>query len=257
MINKKMYAVAAISAVLAFSSVFAITVFAENDSNNRDNNNHESGSMSGEKKSSIQPLESMLKKLENIDTKEFSFSSTQKEVPATITVNAHGGIRITNGKVTAVSGDIVTVEIWRLSFSIHKMADSKVTAQGRQITFGDIVTGDMVDVLGQLDTATSAFIHAQIISDRTHANAVNDQERTRLQSLIMELIKKLNAMLASHGQAPLVTPSLSPVSPPLETPIPSHSASPSPSASASSSPSASPLPSQSATPSPSPSPSTT
>jgi len=247
-----MYAAAAVGAVLAFTSAFAITVFAENNDNNGNNaDNH----MSAEKKLPIQPLESMLKKLQNIDTKEFSFSPTQKEIPVTMTINPHGDIRITNAKVTAVSGDIITVDIWKLSFSIHKMPDTKVATQGRQITFGDIAVGDMVDVLGKLDTATPAFVHAQVINDRTRTNAVSDQEKTRMQNLIMELIKKLNEILTSRGQAPLPTPSLSPSASHSATPTPSQSVSPSPSPSQSASPS--PSPSQSASPSPSPSPSTT
>ena len=235
MMHKKLYA--AVGAALACTSVFAMTVFAEDSHMEKrmDERKETKGSM-------MKPLENMLKKLEQIDTKEFSFSTEhpEKDTPSTMTLNPHGEIRLTNGKVTAVSGDIITVEVWKLSFSVHNMPDTKVLAGSkREITFAQIAVGDMVGVLGQLDIDKVAFIHAQIIHDRTQVNRANtDQERSRIQSLINDLIKRLNA-LGGRGQSPLVSPSGSPL--PSSSPSPSTTPAPSPSVSAS--PSASPSPS--------------
>ncbi len=224
--HKQLY-IAAISTAFVLTSVFTLTALAEN-----------RGDSMG--KSPIKSIENMLKKLEQIDSNDFSFNTedVQKNVPSTMTINPQGNIRITNGKVTAVSGDAISVEIWKLNFSVQKMPDTRVLANRKQeLTFAQIAVGDMVGVLGQIDTTTSGLIHAQIIHDRSRNPAVNEAEKGRLQSLITELIQKLNAILRSRGQAPLPTPSVS-VSPspsltPSSSPSPSASASPSPSPSTS------------------------
>ena len=242
--NKKIYAVA-VGAALAFTSAFAISVFAERGETERKGEENRQT----EGKSMIRPLENLLKKIEKFDTKEFSLEGkSDREPPSTLTINPQGNARITNGKVTAVSGDIITVAIWKLNFSVHKMPDTKVAASANQeLTFEQIVAGDTVDVLGRLDDAQAAFIHAQVIHDRTQMGRAKEQEKGRLQTLINDLIRRLNELLAKQGKPPLPTPS----------PSPSGSPSPSPSASpnSSSSPSLSPSPSQSPSPSPSPSPS--
>ena len=231
MLNKKIVLTVAAS-VFAFTSAFAITAFAEQ------------GEMHAEMKgemghSMIQPLESMLKKLEQLDTKEFNFTAKQLEAtPKTMTINPQGQIRITNGKVTAISSDTITVQIWMMNFTVHNMSARVVAGEKQDFAFNQIAVGDMVEVLGQLDTVTPAYVHASLIRDRTAHIRPNTEEQSRLQALITELIKRLNAILISRGQNPLPTPSFSPT--PSATPSPSASASPSPSPSASASPSPSP-----------------
>jgi len=238
MMNKKIYS-AAIGTALVLTSVFAITAFAEQENQG----NHDTSSM---KRSTIKPLENLLKRIEKFEAKDFSFNTQQLEtnVPSTMTINGHGETRITNGKITAVSGDIVTVEVWKLAFSVHKMPETKVFAGNKkELTFEQITVGDMVSVLGQLDDTKPAFIHAQAVHDRTQAGKANEGERGRLQALIDELVKRLHAL--SDNPTSSVSPS------PWLSPSPSSSALPSPSPSASSSPlpSSSPSPSSSRSPS--------
>ena len=225
---KKFY-IAATTVVLAASLAFGAVVFAEETRDTR------MEKMEG--KSMVKPLENILKRIEKFETKDFSFEGKlEREAPATITINPHGQTRITNGKVTAISGDIVTVEIWKLSFSVHKMPETKVIAGGKnEITFEQIAIGDMMNVLGKLDDSKIAFIHAEVIHDRTRLGKANEEERSRIQSLINDLIQRLNA-LRGRGQSPLVSPSGSP----LPSSSPSVSATPVPSPGVSVSPSASP-----------------
>lgn len=228
--------ISAATAALALSFAFGFTAFAEDIHGN-------TRIEKGNTKSMMHPLENLLQKIEKFETKDFSIEGRPvQKVPSTFTINPQGNTRITNGKVTAVSGDIVTVEIWKLNFSIHNMPDTKVLASSNQdMTFSQIAVGDVVDVLGRLDTDKTAFVHAQIIHDRTQAIKAHQEETGRLQGMINELIQKLNTLLLKAGRQPLSTPS------PTASPSPSSSPSPSPS----------PIPSSSASPSsPSPSPST-
>lgn len=255
----KKITISAAATALALSLAFGLTAFAE------DTHHEDMRTEKGNMKSIMQPLQNMLNKIEKFDTREFSIENKPvHDVPSTLTVNPQGNTRITNGKVTAMSGDIITVEIWRLSFSVHKMPDTKVFASNsREMTFDQIAVGDMVDVLGQMDTATVAFIHAQGIHDRTQSIRVQQEQTGRLQAMINELIQKLNTLLLKAGkpllptQSPTASPSSLPSSSPSPSPSPSVSSSPSssptPTPSPSSSPSPSPSPSPSATPSPSPS----
>lgn len=233
--NKKFYAAAA-GAALAFTSAFAIAAFAQDNGHNSLGNIKSSQEMQTKgdmemKHSPIQPLENMLKKLQQIDTKDFSFTTKQLEnAPSTMTINPKGEIRITNGKVTAVSSDMIMVQIWMLNFTVHGMSAHVLAGDKHEFTFAQIAVGDMVDVLGQLDTATAGLINAQVIHDRTARNQQGPEERSRLQSVINELIQRLNAILTSRGQAPLPTPSFSASPTPSATPSPSLIPSPTPSA---------------------------
>ncbi len=224
---------------LVYSLAFGITVFAEDQHGDVRMEKNETKSM-------MHPLQNLLQKIEKFDAKEFSIEGKPvREVPSTVTINPHGNTRLTNGKVIAVSGDIVTVEIWKLNFSVHKMPETRVFASNdKEFVFSDIAVGDMVDVMGQLDTTTPAFLHAQAIHDRTKTIKAQQEESGRLQGLINELIRKLNDLLAKAGKQQLPTPT------PLFNTTPSPSATPSPSQSALPSPSSSP--SQSPSPSSSP-----
>lgn len=236
MISKKIY-IAVVGTALAVTSALAFSVFAD-----------EMRGKSMEKKQ-MHVAENLLNRLEKFDEKEFTFSkeSFERGAPATLTINPRGHARITGGTVTAVASDIVTVDIWKIAFSVHKMPDTKVFAGGkRELTFEQIAVGDRVDVVGQLDEMKSGFIHAKSVHDRTQISRTNEDERGRLQKLIDELLKRLREL---RGELPPLTspsPSLSP--------SPTSSPSPSPSVSPSLSPSVSPSPS--ASPSSSPSPST-
>ena len=227
---KKFY-IAATTVALAASLAFGAAVFAEDA---RDMRMEKS-----EGKSMMHPLENLLKKIEKFDAKDFSLEGKQeRDLPSTLTINPHGNTRITSGKVTAVSGDIITVTIWKLNFSVHKMPDTKVFASSnKELTFEQIAVGDIVDMLGNLDDTQTAFIHAQTIHDRTQMGKAREEERSRIQALINDLIRRLNDLLAKQGRPPLPTPSSSPSASPSATPGPSPSASPSPSQSPSPSPS--------------------
>lgn len=238
MINKKVY-IAAVGAALAFVSAFSFSVFADEMSEK---------SMEKVEKKGMRFVENLLDRLEKFDGKEFTFSkeSLERGAPATLTINPRGHARITGGTVTAVASDIVTVDIWKIAFSVHKMPDTKVFAGGKkELTFEQIAVGDRVDVVGQLDETKSAFIHAKSIHDRTQIGKINEDERSRIQKLIDELLKRLRELRGepSHTTSPSPSPSSSPTS----SPSPSPGVSPSPS------PSTSPSPSVSPSPSPSPS----
>jgi len=217
MINKKIYS-AAIGTALVLASAFVFTAFAEE--------GHDDDTPSMKQSSQIKPLENLLKRIEKFEAKDFSFNTKQLEtnVPATMTINGRGEARITNGKVTAVSGDVVTVETWKLVFSVHKMPETKVYAGSRkEITFEQIAVGDMVNVLGKLDDAKPGFIHAQVVHDRTQIGKVNEEERKRIQVLIDELLKRLNTLRGELHNTTSPSPSVSP----LHSPSPSPSQSPS------------------------------
>ena len=113
MMNKKIY-VAVMGAALAFISISALSVFAE-----------EMRGKSMEKKS-MHAVENLLDRLEKFEAKEFTFpkESFERGAPATLAINPRGHTRITGGTVTGVSSDIVTVEIWKLAFSVHKMPET-------------------------------------------------------------------------------------------------------------------------------------
>lgn len=248
MINKKTY-IAVVGTALAFTSAFALTVFAEEMTGKSDELKMKRKSMEVEKRV-MHTGESLLDRLEKFETKDFIFAkdSFERGAPATLTINPHGKVRMTGGAVTGVSGDIVTVEIWKLSFSVHKMPETKVFAGGKkELTFEQIAVGDKIDVLGQLDDTKASFIHAGSVHDRTQLGKANDEERSRIQALINELLKRLNALSDNRGRSHPLLASPSPSSSPNS----SSSPLPSPSSSASSSP----LPSSSPSPSPSQSPS--
>jgi len=240
MINKKIIFAAA-AASLAFTSAFALTAFAQDSMMRKD-------SMMNLGKGPIKAVEHALDRLEKFETGDFQ--RPLENAPSTLAVNPRGETKITNGKVTAVNGDIVSVEIWKMSFSVHKMPDTKVFAgRAKEFSWDQIKVGDIVDVLGKLDTAQSMFIHAQVVHDRSQLMQARDEETSRLRQLINDLVKRLNEILVRQGRQPLPTPSPSASA----SPSPSASASPSPSPSASVTPSPSPSPSQSASPTPSPS----
>src|SRR3989344_7991213 len=158
----------------------------------------------GQSQSSISNVvEKFLKKVERLDIDEDEFK--RGVVPMSLVINPQGEARITRGVVKAVSGDIVTVEVWKLNFSLHKMPDTKIFGfglekKGSEMKWEDIKINDVVDVRGQMDNEKPAFLHAGVVHERV---AIEAQLRDRVQQLrdkINELIKKLNEILGRIGQ---------------------------------------------------------
>lgn len=183
---------------LAFT--FALTVMAEEHAGN--------GSMpSG--RPVVKAIEKALERLEKFEERKLKIEEFERgAVPQTLSVNPQGQIRITRGTVTsaATSSDTVTVEVWKLTFTVHKMPDTKV-AGGRQdeISFGDIKVGDIISVVGRLDGIQTAFIHAEVIHNHTQVIRTRDEEILKLRAKINELIERLNKLLQSIGQSPATT----------------------------------------------------
>ena len=240
MINKKIYTVIGGTA-FAIASVFAVTVFADDIKME--------GKMERKiEKKTTRSGENLLDRLEKFEAKDFTFPqvSFERGATATLTINPRGHVRMTSTTVTAVSGDIVTVEIWKIAFSVHRMADTKVFAGNKkELTFEQIAVSDKVDVLGQLDDAKPLFVHAQSVHDRTQIGKANDEERNKLQALINELTERLRNLSKDRDKPhssirPSPSSSLSPSSSPPSSPSPSISPPPSPSPSVTPNPSASP-----------------
>jgi len=175
--------------VAVFTLVFAVGVRAR-----EEDNNHEK-----EARPVIKGIEKALERLEKFEEKKLKGEEfLQGVVPQTLSVNPHGQIRITRGTVTAVatSSDTITVEVWKLAFTVHKMPDTKVAGgQKEEISFGDIKVGDVVSVVGRLDANTAAFVHAEVIHDHMQAIRTRDEEISRLRAKINELLERLNELL--------------------------------------------------------------
>ena len=137
--------------------------------------------------------------------------------PPRLTINPNGEAKIYSGKVTSTSTDIITVEIWKLSFSVHKMVDTKVKGGKAELQFGEIQINDIVDVMGRVDETQAAFVHASTIHDRTQVKRQYDQEIAHVRKQIDELTARLNALLA-RAQTPTPTPAPAPVPTPAPTP---------------------------------------
>lgn len=214
------------------------------------------GQQSG--KGPIKALEQAIEHLEKFGEKEFKFENRVIEAgaaPASLMINPGGKVRLTNAKATAVSGDIVTVEIWKIAFSVLKMPDTKVFAgKAKDLAFGDIKVGDSIDVLGQLDPERAAFIRAELIHNRTQVVQVRDGEVERLRGLIENLIRRLQEILARQGRSlpPGFSPLPSPTASPTPTPAPTPTPTPTPVPTPSPTPEPTPSPSPSPTPSPTP-----
>lgn len=180
----------------------------------------------------VKAFEKAFERLGKIEDRDFEFDKNafERGAPATLTINPHGAIRMTNAKVTAVAEDRVTVEIWKLSFVIHKMPDTQVFAgRVKDLTFSDITVGDALDVLGELDATSAAFVHARVVHDRSQIVRARDEEVTRLRQVLNELINRLIEILNRTGQPiPSGLPSPVPTASPTPSPAPSPSPTPSP-----------------------------
>lgn len=96
--------------------------------------------------------------------------------PSTLTIDGDGAIRITSGVVTEVATDTVAVAVWNIAFSVRPTEETTVFA-GRAgiIPFGEIVVGDVVDVLGALEPALPLSIAADVVNDQSKVPAVEEQ----------------------------------------------------------------------------------
>jgi hypothetical protein len=101
------------------------------------------------------------------------------------------------------------VSIWSLNFTVHNMPETKVLAKGKnEIKFDEIKVNDIIDVNGLLASDQQAFIHADIIHDRSQVTAGhNDKEIGRLREQLREIMERLNKLLNKKGDAsPLASP---------------------------------------------------
>ena len=157
----------------------------------------------------LKGIEKALDRLEKFEERKFKVEEFERgSVPQTLSINPQGNIRITRGTVTsaATSSDTVTVEAWKLAFTVHKMPDTKVVGGRRdEISFGDIKGGDIVSVVGRLDPTTAAFVHSEVIHDHTQVIRGRDEEVSKLRAKINELIERLNELLRRVGQPPATT----------------------------------------------------
>jgi hypothetical protein len=147
-------------------------------------------------------LERAIERLEKLEGLEFEGQDFEAgRIPPTLMVNPQGKIRVTNARVTAVAPDRITVEVWRLSFVAHRTAETKVFASRRaEFAFGDIAVGDTVAILGRLDAEQTALIHAEVIHNFAQVLREREQEVARIRSLIEDLIRRLQEVLARQGR---------------------------------------------------------
>lgn len=157
----------------------------------------------------------------------------QAGVPATLAIGADGTLRITGGKITEIAGDRITVEVWKIAFSVHRMPDTKVFADRIELTFADMQVGDTVDVLGKLDAAEPLLVHAEVVNDRAQIRAAESARlRERLNTLIlrvMDIFKRMGKPLPPGLPSPLPAAS-APASSPSPTPGSSPAMTPNPAA---------------------------
>jgi len=191
--------------IMGFTLAFAVGVAARNDDDE------------GIARPVIKGIEKALERLEKFEERKFKTDEFERgSVPQTISINPQGQIRITRGTVTAAatSSDTITVEAWKLSFTVHKMPDTKVAGGKKdEISFGDIKVGDIVSVVGRLDANTAAFVHAEVIHNHTQVIRGRDEEVSKLRAKINELIERLNELLRKVGQSPVSTSTATSTSP--------------------------------------------
>lgn len=144
----------------------------------------------------------------------------------TLSISGEGIVRITAGKITAVQPDRVTVEAWKIAFSVHRMPDTKVFADRVELTFADMQVGDTVDVLGELDATEPLLVHADIVNNRTRTRAY-EEEAARLRNRLNELILRVIDIFRKTGRPlPAGLPSPLPAASPVMSPSPAPTLSP-------------------------------
>lgn len=189
---KKLAFVAPLLAIVA--AFIAVSVYAEND-NMHDN-----------RKGPTKAIEKAIERLEKFSDRDFGITENEEALgntPETLAVGPRGQVRITAGKVTAVASSTVTVMVWKMSFTVHKMPDTNVVARGSgNFKFEDIKVGDVVDVKGVLDETTAMFIHAKQVRDRSAGITQHEDQISRMRAQIQELIERLNKLLGKTTPPP-------------------------------------------------------
>lgn len=153
----------------------------------------------GKSKGVVKTIEKAIDKLTKWEEKDFKFNEqdfNKGNVPETLNIGPKGHARITAGKVSAVGNGTVVVSVWKMSFTVHKMPETKVLARGGgNSTFESIKMGDVVDVNGVLDGDKVMFIHAEVIHNRSTVSAEREEQISKLRAQIQEMIERLNKLL--------------------------------------------------------------
>lgn len=178
-------------ATLAFVFAAVISVQAEGDGSKKDLK---------PLRKAVQNLEKKIEQSEfNINEQEFSLGNA----PDTIAIGNKGHTRITGAKVTAIASTTLTISIWNLTFTVHQMPDTNVTARGGgRYSFGSIKVGDIIDVKGALDATQAGLIHAKLVHDRSALIQQNQDRINQLRAQIQEMIERLNRLLGRTTPPP-------------------------------------------------------
>lgn len=181
-----------------------------------DNGNGKSRGNNNSTRGVTKAIENAIERLEKFEVKDFNeddFNSAG--LPATLTINPGGQVRLTNATVTGVASTSITVRVWGFSFAVNGTSDTKVFfLKNLPGTFADIKVGDSVSVVGTTSETSPGSVTASIIHDR-RAPTEDSEEVNRLRAQVEALIKRLNDLLAKFGGGTTTPPT-----PPADTTAP-------------------------------------
>jgi hypothetical protein len=154
-------------------------------------------------------LKNKLEKVESEVRKRLENNNPERETPVSVNIGPEGQARITNGNVTSVNGNLITVNVFGINFSVDisnakvfgalgpslnsNSQNSSSTETGSQTSTTTVNVGDRVSLNGKVDSSTGVIkaevvhnLSAKIQSNREIVNKINE---------LLEMINRLKAQL--------------------------------------------------------------
>jgi len=198
--NKKVY-VGIFVASLALISILAFPLNQAKAEN--DNSSVTSSSAKGNANGIEKKIQGIVNSLHDNDNKKL------ENAQPSITINPQGQTKLNSVLVTAINGNILTVSVFGLNFSVDQSgakitgiyvlppipvsATSTATSSTSSIQTVTISVGDKVSVNGSIDQ-TTGIIKATLIRDLSKETQSNNDIKARINQLL-QMINQLRAQL--------------------------------------------------------------
>jgi hypothetical protein len=143
------------------------------------------------------------------DNKDQGALSSSESTQPSITINPQGETKLNSVSVTAINGNILTVSIFGLNFSVDQsgakitgiytlppipvLATSTATSSTPSVQTVTISVGDKISVNGSINQSTG-IIKATLIRDLSKETQSNNDIRARIQQLL-QMINQLRSQL--------------------------------------------------------------
>ncbi len=151
------------------------------------------------------------------------------DVAKSFGISASGNVKITNAEVVSVSENSLSVKSWGLVAKVATDSETKfLVGKLRTWSLAEIKVGDRIDVFGSMNEADGS-VNATAINAKISAPRIQNEEVSRLRSVIEGLVKQLQEALRRFGKQ--LPPGISPPPDSSVGESPEVSVSPSPEAS--------------------------